>query len=249
MLVPYLTAGDPSPDATVEIALAAIASGADVIELGIPTEEARPSGTEIRDSFARALAQTASETEVWQVCRQLRAEAPETPILVLAFTASIRRRGWESFISEVRRSGVDGLIIADLDEPDWLDRIASYGISPVPLLRRGISPDLAECLQSKAGHIAYRTLVPQTGVQLDIAECVAIARLMRAEATKPYLLGFGLRHTSELRALAPYADGFVIGSELLRRIQQLSTKECLAVAPNWIREWKAALTVTHAIDQ
>jgi len=243
MLVPYLTAGDPSPSATVEIALAAIASGADAIELGIPTEGARPGGMEVQHSFARALARTASGIGVWDVCRQLRVAAPETPILALAFTASIQEVGWESFMGELRGSGIDGLIIADLDDPDLLDQVASCGISPVPLLRRGIPSDLAERLERKAGHMAYRTLSLQTGATLDVAECLSIAGSMRATATKPYLLGFGLRDGSELRALAPYADGFVIGSELLRRIDRLPAEKRLAAVPEWIREWKAALEI------
>jgi len=239
-LVPYLTVADPSPEWTVEIALAALSAGADAIELGIPTGGASPKGSEVRRSFDRALAQVPTLTAVWQVCRRLRAAAPDVPILGLAFTRSIEEIGWSQFLIELRAAGIDGLVISDLSEPKLLDLVADHGVSPVPLIRQGAAPALACQLEAKARHLAYRTLAPQTGTPLNLAACTAAARAMRAAANKPYLLGFGLRDPIELRALAPYADGFVVGSELLRRLQQVPEGRYRAAVSGWIGEWKSA---------
>jgi tryptophan synthase alpha subunit len=133
---------------------------------------------------------------------------------------SIEEIGWSPFLTGLCTAGMDGLVISDLGDPELLERVADHGISPIPLIRHGTTSALASQLEAKARHLAYRTLALQTGTPLELATCTAAARMMRAAAVKPYLLGFGLRYPFELRTLAPYADGFVIGSELLRRIQQ-----------------------------
>lgn len=240
LLIPYLTIGDPTPGATITVALRCLMAGADAVELGLPTPAASHSGEEIRRSFARALSQVPDTAAALAVCRYLRTQAPDAPIIILTYRQTMVTEAEKVFSARLRRAGVDALVVADDTDPGLLERVAAGGVSPIPLIRHGTPADLARRLESCAPHLTYRTLAPRTGAELDLAACVTLARTLRATASKPYLLGFGLREPAQIRALAPYGDGFVIGSELLRRLQRVPAPDQASEAAAWVRAWKDA---------
>jgi len=238
LLVTYLTAGDPSVAATIELAATALAAGADAIELGLPTAAARPSGADVGESFRRALAD--GPPDLWETCERVRAAAPAAPLIALAFSASIEELGWSTFLGGLREAGVDALVIADGREPLAMDRVSAAGISPVPVIRPDTAPRLAARLETSAGHLSYLALAPTTGGRLDVDRAAGAAAAWRARSARPFLAGFGIRTGRDVRALAPHADGIVVGSELLRRIRAAAVDARHDVVVRSVREWKSA---------
>jgi tryptophan synthase alpha chain len=241
--VPYLTAGDPSVAATLELAASALAAGADAIELGLPTAAARPSGADIAGSFGTALA--AGPVDLWTACERLRAAAPLVPLIGLAYSASIEELGWSTFLARLRDAGVDALVIADAREPKAMDRVGAAGISPIPVIRPDMAPSLAARLETSAGHLSYLALAGTTGGRLDVEQAAGAASAWRARSARPFLAGFGIRTRHDVEALAPHADGIVVGSELLRRIRAAAAGDRHETVLRSVREWKSGCARRH----
>jgi tryptophan synthase alpha chain len=237
LLVVYLTLGDPLTDAT-DVALAAVEAGADILELGIPTPTTRPRGLEMRRSFDRAAA--AEPGQVWARFRRLRQAAPATPLVPLVFPATVADLGWDRLIVESVDAGADGLVLTAPERPDEVDRVASAGLSAIPLINSLADRAEVQRMEAPACHLTYRNLAGRTGDPLDLESARQVTARLAATASKPFLAGFGIRYGHEIRALAPNAAGLVIGSQLLRLLAAVEPARRRTTTRAIIRRWKAA---------
>jgi tryptophan synthase alpha chain len=235
MLVLYWTLGDPLTD-PAELVEAAVDGGADALELGLPTRSTRPRGDEIRASFDRALA--AGAGDVWSLCRRVRAIAPDRALLPLVYAETIADLGLDALLDGASAAGMDGLVLVE-PSASLLERVSARGLAAVPVIRPGAEPGAVAELEEKAA-LTYRALAGQTGAALDLERARADVAALAASARRPFLLGFGIRRESELRALAPRAAGFVIGSELLRLLRAESADRRAEAMRRAVAAWKAA---------
>jgi tryptophan synthase alpha chain len=237
LLVVYLTLGDPLTD-VADLALAAVEAGADILELGIPTARTSPGGTEMRRSFDRA--RGVGPGEVWGRFRRLREAAPATPLLPLVFPATVADLGWDRLIADSADAGADGLVLTAPERPDDVDRVASAGLSAIPLINSLADRAEVRRMEAPASHLTYRNLAGRTGDPLDLESARRITARLATTATKPFLAGFGIRYGHEIRALAPNAAGLVVGSQLLRLLAAADPPDRRATIRASIRRWKAA---------
>jgi tryptophan synthase alpha chain len=135
---------------------------------------------------------------------------------------------------------VDALVIADAREPRAMERVRAAGLSPIPVIRPDTAPPLAARLEAAAGHLTYLALARTTGGRLDVDRAAGAAAAWRARSGGPFLAGFGIRTRQDVQALAPHADGIVVGSELLRRIRATAGDARHDVVVRSVREWKPA---------
>ena len=151
-LVVYLTAGDPSLDATRDIALAAIDAGADVIELGVPFSDPLADGPVIQRAMERALAHGTRLKDVLALAREIRAERPAAGLVIFSYLNPILRYGLSKFADDAEAAGVDGVLATDMiveEAGEYLAELARVGLAPI-FLAAPTSPD--ERLEAIATH-------------------------------------------------------------------------------------------------
>ncbi|HEY3606530.1 MAG TPA: tryptophan synthase subunit alpha [Pseudonocardiaceae bacterium] len=242
LLVLYLTLGDPLAD-SLELAVAAVAAGADVLELGIPTPGTRPRGTDIASSFDRA--RECSPDRALALVRELRDRLPGTPLLALVYPPTVADIGADRLPELAAAAELDGLVLTDPDGGLTAGQVAAAGLSAIPLVTPGTDPARRRQLEDTARHLTYQTLAERTGVLLDPTQVGRIAETAARTATKPFLAGFGIRDEHDIRAVAPHAGGVVIGSELYRGLAAAQQAARVAWTGTAVRRWKAATVLSR----
>src|SRR3954463_2265872 len=136
-LIPFFTAGDPNPAATVPLMHALVAGGADVIELGVPFSDPMADGPVIQRSSERALKHGVSLKNVLAYVTEFRRTNAATPVVLMGYANPIERMGLEAFVKAAKASGVDGVLIVDYppeESAPWLRALEGSGIDPIFLL-------------------------------------------------------------------------------------------------------------------
>jgi len=230
-LVPFVTAGDPSPAATVPILHALVAAGADIIELGVPFSDPMADGPTIQRANERALSRGVHLRQVLAWVAQFRAQDAHTPIVLMGYLNPIEAMGIEDFARAAAAAGVDGTIIVDLT-PEEGEResavLRAVGIDPIFLLAPTSGAERVAAVRALgSGFVYYVSLRGITGaVQRDWQEVLERVGHLRAALNLPVAIGFGIRDGATARLLAQGgADAVVIGSALVERLAQAPDDE------------------------
>jgi tryptophan synthase alpha chain len=228
-LVIYLTAGDPSLDATREIALAAIDGGADVIELGVPFSDPLADGPIIQRASERALAHGTRLRDVLALAREIRAARPAAGLIVFNYLNPILRYGLHEFADDAKAAGADGVLVTDMiveEAAEYLAEMNRVDLAPV-FLAAPTSPDArieAIAAHSK-GFIYAISRTGITGTQQSLAaDAAALVARIRQWSKLPVAVGFGISNAEHVTQVAEFADAAVVGSAIVELIE-LSTPE------------------------
>jgi tryptophan synthase alpha chain len=238
-LVIYLTAGDPTLDATREIALAAIDAGADVIELGVPFSDPLADGPVIQRASERAVAKGTRLKDVLKLAGEIRAARPTAGLVIFSYLNPILRYGLHQFADAAAAAGVDGVLVTDLiveEAGEYLSEMARVGLAPI-FLAAPTSPDerLEAIAKNSKGFVYAISRVGITGTQQsltsDAAALVARIRRWTGPAGKglPVAVGFGISNAEHVAQVATFADAAVIGSAIVELIER-STPESAPTA-------------------
>jgi tryptophan synthase alpha chain len=232
--IPFLTAGDPTPGATIDLARTLAACGADVLELGVPFSDPIADGPVLQRSAGRALAGGTTVEAVLGMARQIRAQT-DLALVLFSYLNPLLRRGLARVAEEARDAGVDGVLVTDLPPEEAgpiqpLLRSASldtiFLVSPTsPKERMTSAAKLSSgflYVVSRAGTTGARRALPP-----DLATTVRRAR--RAAGGLPVAIGFGISTPAAARAAARLADGVVVGSALVRAAEEAGDRRESAV--------------------
>lgn len=227
-LIPFFTAGDPSLEATVPVMHALVASGADVIELGVPFSDPMADGPTIQRSSERALGRGAGMTYVLDAVREFRTQDDATPVVLMGYLNPVDIRGADAFARQAGDAGVDGVLLVDLP-PEEADefRVAfdAAGVALVLLASPTTTDARIEALCARAqGYLYYVSFAGVTGAadRLDTAQALTRLRSIRAASRAPVVAGFGIRDAASAAAMAVDADGVVVGSALVAALDGAS---------------------------
>ena len=222
-LVTFLTAGDPDFATSLNILQKLPASGADVIELGMPFSDPMADGPAIQASSQRALKAGINLKKIFSIVEIFRAEDAETPIVLMGYYNPIYIYGIEKFVSDAEASGVDGLIIVDLppEEPEMLNIMENSRIQLIFLITPTTNDErLPKVLKNASGFIYYVSVTGITGTKMASSEHVEIAlSRIRRYTDLPIAVGFGIKTPEQAAKMAKYADAAVVGSALVSRIE------------------------------
>jgi tryptophan synthase alpha chain len=223
-LVTYFCAGDPDPDTTVEVALAAAQAGADVIELGMPFSDPAADGPAIQRASERALAKGMNLAKTLEVAARIRAQSP-VPLVLFGYYNPILAFGEERLCEVAKASGIDGLLVVDLppEESASLRQPAGrQGLAFVPLVAPTSSDARIALAQSVAdAFIYYVSLTGVTGATgANFDEAAERAQRVRERTQRPVVVGFGVSSGGDVARLARHADGVVVGSALVRAVEE-----------------------------
>ncbi|WP_460762668.1 tryptophan synthase subunit alpha [Lysobacter fragariae] len=219
-LVPFITAGDPSLEATVPVMHALAAAGADVIELGVPFSDPMADGPTIQRSSERALARGAGLSYVLDCVRTFRERDADTPVVLMGYLNPIEIRGAQRFAQDAVAAGVDGVLLVDLPPEEAGEfRVAfdEHGLALI-LLASPTTSDarLALLCDQASGYLYYVSFAGVTGAdRLDAEAATERLHAIRARSRVPVAAGFGIRDAASATAMAREADGVVIGSALV----------------------------------
>ena len=223
-LVAYLTAGDPDFDTSLKILQTACASGVDVLEMGVPFSDPTCDGPVIQVASDRALKSGMSLSKTIRLAAELR-KTVQTPIVLFSYYNPLFKYGLERVAKEVSEAGVDGLLVVDLPPEEAGPLSAALAGKDIHLIRLAApttKPERIRMLADGAGGFLY--LITRLGVTgtggLDYADVAKHAAAVKAVCPHPVCLGFGISTAEDARALAPMADGLIVGSALVRIIAQ-----------------------------
>jgi tryptophan synthase alpha chain len=245
-LIPFVTAGDPLPDAVVPLLHALVAAGADLIELGMPFSDPMADGVVIQQASERALARGVSLGHVLEWVAQFRKTDRTTPVVLMGYLNPIEIHGYARFASEALKAGVDGVLVVDcpLEESATTGALRSAGLRQIYLA----APTTAEarladlCAQAE-GFLYYVSFAGVTGAdRLDLSPVRARVASIKARTPVPVAVGFGVRDAESAATIAQFADAVVIGSALVARLAQCATVEAAcAAASGFLAPIRAAL--------
>ena len=219
-LVPFITAGDPSLEATVPVMHALVRAGADVIELGVPFSDPMADGPSIQRSSERAIERGAGLRYVLRCVASFRESDADTPVVLMGYLNPIEILGADAFARDAAAAGVDGVLLVDLPPEEAGPNRAAFNAAGLDLISLAAPTTteerLARLASESQGYLYYVSFAGVTGgSQLDVTDVLKRAGDLRARAKVPVLVGFGIRDAASAAALAPAADGVVVGSALV----------------------------------
>jgi tryptophan synthase alpha chain len=223
-LVPFVTAGDPSREATVAIMRALVAAGADLLELGVPFSDPMADGPVIQRSSERALLRGVDTNYVFDAVREFRQSDSLTPVVLMGYLNPVEMRGLERYSREAAAAGVDGVLLVDLPPEEAAPMRAAFNASALKLISLAApttAPErLARLARESQGYLYYVSFAGVTGAsdKLDADAAMAKVAALRAQSRVPVLIGFGIKDAASAAKLAPAADGVVVGSALVEML-------------------------------
>ena len=224
-LIPFITAGDPSPDGTVPLMHALVAAGADVIELGVPFSDPMADGPVIQRSSERALKHGVSLAKVLNYVAEFRQRDDGTAVVLFGYANPIEAMGASEFVQRARVAGVDGVLVVDYPPEEcgpFAESVRANGMDLIFLLApTSTESRIDSIVRLASGYIYYVSLRGVTGAQhLDVSEVAAKLAAIRRKTALPLGVGFGIRDGETARAIGTFADAVVIGSRLIQEMEQ-----------------------------
>ena len=233
-IIAYITAGDPSLDATLKYVLALAEAGADVIELGVPFSDPLADGPTIQRASERALKAGASLAGVLDLVRRIR-QSSQVPLVLFSYYNPILQMGLEKFASAAATAGADGVLATDLtpEESEEYRRILAANHLDTIFLGAPTSTDerLAKIAACSTGFLYLISRTGVTGAKDALPDDLpALLRRARSVTQLPIAVGFGISLPGHVSVLGGLADAAVIGSALVSEIEKAPSVEAAAVA-------------------
>ena len=223
-LIPFIVAGDPDLEQTRRLVLELEASGADLIELGVPFSDPMADGPANQRAAARGLAAGATLTAILSMVGELRQQT-QIPLILFGYFNPIFHYGCGRLCADAARAGVDGLLVVDLP-PEEAGELAPHaraaGLDLVYLLAPTTQLERARVIARKAsGFLYYVSVTGVTGARTVLAaDLAAKVAALRAVTDLPIGVGFGISTPEQARAVAGFADAVVVGSAITQLIEQ-----------------------------
>nr|VFJ48717.1 MAG: tryptophan synthase, alpha chain [Candidatus Kentron sp. FW]VFJ63591.1 MAG: tryptophan synthase, alpha chain [Candidatus Kentron sp. FW] len=226
-MIGFVTAGDPDASVTVPLLHGLATAGVDIIELGIPFSDPMADGPVIQRASERALAAGINLKGVLEMAKAFRARDDKTPLVLMGYANPIEIMGYERFVIEATRAGVDGVLTVDLpveEAAPLLEAIRDHDIDPIFLLAPNTNGErIARISEQSNGFLYYVSLKGVTGAgNLDTDSVAEKVLEIKKFTNLPIGVGFGVKDAESAAKIAEIADAVVIGSVLVSRIEELA---------------------------
>lgn len=249
-LIPYITAGDPTPKATVPLMHALVKAGADLIELGIPFSDPVADGPVIEAAHHRALTHGVTLQDVLGMVKDFRQQDATTPVVLMGYLNPFEKMGYQKVAEIAQKAGVDGILVVDLppeEATEWLQELTKQKIDPIFLLAPTTKAERIKLIcQHAKGYLYYVSLKGVTGSKALDVENVAQQLTIIRECTKlPIGVGFGIRDVEAATKMAKIADAVIVGTALVEQIAKLKDQpdKLCSQAPLLIKEMREAMNM------
>ena len=241
--IPFITCGDPDLETTKAVVRAAVSSGADLIELGIPFSDPTAEGPVIQGANLRALSGGVTTDTIFDMVRELRKDVT-VPMVFMTYANVVFSYDAEKFIKTCSEIGIDGLILPDIpyEEKEEFDPICEkYGVDLISLIAPTSHDRIAMIAKEASGFIYIVSSLGVTGTRSEITtDIAAMVELIRQNSSLPCAVGFGISTPEQAAKMASLSDGAIVGSAIIKLIAQYG-KDAAAPVAAYVKEMKDAL--------
>lgn len=241
--VPFITCGDPDLESTKRNVRAAVAAGADLIELGIPFSDPTAEGPVIQAANLRALSGGVTTDSVFQMVHELRTELT-TPLVFMTYANVVFSYGIEKFASKAEEVGIDGIIIPDVpfeESAEFAPSFESRGIDYISMIAPTSKARIREIAAQAKGFLYVVSSLGVTGVRQEINTDLSgmLASVRQANPSLPAAIGFGISTPAQAQRMAAVADGVIVGSAIVRIMAEKGREADEEIA-RYVREMKTS---------
>ena len=219
-LVTYIVAGDPDLKTSLQNMHDLVDGGADIIELGMPFTDPMADGPIIQAAHLRALAHGTNLKSILQLIHDFRIQNQTTPIVLMGYANPIHAYGIEQFYADAAQAGIDGTLIVDIPPEEDAPWIAASRLNDLDFIRLATPTTTTDRLKKITAHASgflyYVSVAGITGTTSSNADTVrAHIDIMKAQATLPIMIGFGIKTRNDALQMSAIADGIVVGSAII----------------------------------
>ena len=241
--IPFITCGDPNLETTAAVVRAAVANGADLIELGIPFSDPTAEGVVIQAANLRALQGGVTTDKIFDMVRDLRGDV-KIPFVFMTYANVIFSYGSEKFFAKCQELGVDGVILPDVpfeEKDEFLSTCRKFGVDLISMIAPTSEQRIAMIAREAEGFVYVVSSLGVTGVRSEIkTDLASIVAAIRANTKIPCAIGFGISTPAQAKAMATISDGAIVGSAIIKILAQHGTAAPKFVG-EYVREMKDAI--------
>lgn len=222
LFIPYITTGDPSPEATVELVSTLAEAGADIIELGVPYSDPLADGPVIQAASERALKNGVTLNTVLEMAAAIRRDGVTVPLVLFTYINPILSMGIERLCERAGSVGFDGMIVPDLpheENKDLLKAAERHGLALIPLVAPTSEKRIQRIVAAAQGFVYCVSSLGTTGTRDSFdADIIAFLDHVRQLSPIPTAVGFGISKREHVTRFASHVDAVIVGSALVREI-------------------------------
>ncbi|MDD3902614.1 MAG: tryptophan synthase subunit alpha [Sphaerochaeta sp.] len=240
--IPFITCGDPDLDTTKKLVLAMAASGADLIELGIPFSDPIAEGVVIQQADQRALHANTTLAKIFTMVKEIRKET-SIPLVFMTYINPIFTYGKEKFLHTCHQTGIDGIIVPDLpfeEQEEILPLCKHYDINLISMIAPTSKQRTTLVAEQSNGFLYCVSSLGVTGMRNTIDDSVQdMVSVAKQVTTTPCCIGFGISNEEQASHFAQFADGIIVGSAIVRMIGEYGRNSIEPVS-QFVRSMKKA---------
>ena len=241
--IPFITCGDPTLDTTIETVKKMVASGADLVELGIPFSDPTAEGPVIQDDNLRALSGGVTTDKVFDMVVELRKEVT-IPLVFMTYANVVFSYGADRFFAKCQEVGIDGIILPDVpfEEKGEFDEVASkYGVDFISMIAPTSDERIAMIAKEAKGFVYCVSSLGVTGVRTEITTDVgAMVKKVKAVNDIPCAIGFGISTPEQAAKMSQQADGVIVGSAIVKLVAA-NGKDAAQPVADYVKSMKDAI--------
>ena len=237
--VAFITCGDPDLETTAAAVRAAVANGADLIELGIPFSDPTAEGPVIQGANIRALSGGVTTDKIFDLVRDLRTDIT-VPMVFMTYANVVFSYGTETFISTCKEIGIDGLILPDIpyeEKEEFLPICHKYDVELISLIAPTSENRISMIAKEAEGFLYIVSSLGVTGTRSEIkTDLKSIVDVVRQNTDIPCAIGFGISTPEQAGKMAAISDGAIVGSAILQLIEKYGKE-----SPKYVGEYVKAM--------
>ncbi|MCA1030509.1 tryptophan synthase subunit alpha [Bacillus timonensis] len=225
MFIPFIVAGDPHPDITIELAISLQDVGASVIELGIPYSDPLADGPTIQRAASRALKNKVNLESAMNLVSIMRERGLKIPVIVFTYYNPVLQLGEDYFFKLAKKNQIDGLLIPDLpfeESEELRERSKKEGMQFISLIAPTSTKRIEKIAKDAQGFLYCVSSLGVTGTRDSIDSNVfSFLELVKEHSQVPVAVGFGISNCSQVKVLKDHCDGVIVGSAIVKKIEEL----------------------------
>ncbi len=237
--VAFITCGDPDLETTAAAIRAAVANGADLIELGIPFSDPTAEGPVIQGANIRALSGGVTTDKIFDLVRDLRTDIT-VPMVFMTYANVVFSYGAETFIATCKEIGIDGLILPDIpyeEKEEFLPICHKYDVELISLIAPTSENRISMIAKEAEGFLYIVSSLGVTGTRSEIkTDLKTIVDVVRQNTNIPCAIGFGISTPEQAGKMAAISDGAIVGSAIVKLIEQYGKE-----SPKYVGEYVKAM--------
>ena len=241
--IPFITCGDPDLETTAAAVRAAVKSGADLVELGIPFSDPTAEGPVIQSANVRALKGGMTTDRAFELVRELRRDVT-VPLVFMTYANVVFSYGARRFIPKCAELGIDGLILPDVpfeEKDEFAPVCREYGVPQISMIAPTSLGRTARIASEAEGFIYVVSGLGVTGMRSSInTDLAPVIAAIRENTDLPCAIGFGISTPEQAHAMSALADGVIVGSAIVRLLEKYGKAAPEHIAA-YVREMKAAV--------